>query len=195
MLATLPAQGSSHQFLTQLRAFEHAPIATLTLELERPLTLPAPMLLLHEDRARGHFGQWLFQGQIMNPRLLHVVVSDADGLLQHERSAAIAAMTEQVQAQLGSRYALPTVLRHALIVEKRATFLSVPGLQRPRNRSPWQGVWVAGDWTDTGYPGVLEGAVRSGRDAALAMHAELAGQSPAIIQGASDSGNGAYSRT
>lgn len=194
LLATLPSQGTAPQFLEQLRAFEHAPIATLTLELASPLTLPAPMLLLHEDRARGHFGQWLFQGQDMNPRLLHVVVSDADGLLQHDRPAAVTRMIDQVQRQLGGRLALPAVLRHALIVEKRATFLSVPGLQRPGNRSPWPGVWVAGDWTDTGYPSVLEGAVRSGRDAALAMHAELAGQRPAVTQGASESGSGAYSR-
>jgi uncharacterized protein with NAD-binding domain and iron-sulfur cluster len=39
-------------------------------------------------------------------------------------------------------------------------------LARPANSTPWNGIWVAGDWTDTGYPGVLEGAVRSGRHAA-----------------------------
>ena len=75
---------------------------------------------------------------------------------------------EQLNQQLRG-ICLPEIRRHALITEKRATFLAVPGLQRPGNRTPWPGIWVAGDWTDTGYPAVLEGAVRSGRQAALEM--------------------------
>lgn len=174
LLATLPSQPGSEAFLNDLRAFEHAPIATLTLELEHAWTLPAPMLLLHEDRQRGHYGQWLFQGQDAARRLLHVVVSDAGALLQGERPAAIQGMIDQLREQL-SAHTVPAVLRHALIVEKRATFLAVPGLKRPGNGTPWPGVWVAGDWTDTGYPAVLEGAVRSGRAAALAMDASVEG--------------------
>lgn len=170
LLATLPPQAGSDAFLADLRAFEHAPIATLTLELKQPLKLSAPMLLLRENRQRGHFGQWLFQGQDPTQRLLHIVVSDADALLQRERSEAVAGMIEQLQEQLRGSQTLPDVVRHALIVEKRATFLAVPGLKRPGHRTPWEGVWVAGDWTNTAYPGVLEGAVRSGHDAALAMH-------------------------
>ena len=170
LLATLPPRPDGDAFLDDLLAFEYAPIATLTLELERPWTLPASMLLLDEYRERGHYGQWLFQGQDAERRLLHVVVSDADALLRRERSAAVEGMIGQLREQLPAG-AMPAVLRHALIVEKRATFLAVPGLRRPGNQTPWPGVWVAGDWTDTGYPAVLEGAVRSGRDAALAMHA------------------------
>lgn len=176
LLATLPSCTGSDDFLDMLRAFEHAPIATLTLELERPWQAPAPMLLLHEDCKRGHHGQWLFQGQDTGHRLLHVVVSDAGGLLREERETAVSGMIGQLQEQLGAGV-LPRVARHALIVEKRATFLATPGLKRPGNRTPWPGVWVAGDWTDTGYPAVLEGAVRSGRDAALAMH-QATQQSP-----------------
>lgn len=178
LLATLPPQPDSDTFLNDLRAFEHAPIATLTLELERPWMLPAPMLLLHEDRPRGHYGQWLFQGQDAGRRLPHVVVSDAGAMLRQDRSAAVAGIIAQLREQLRAS-PMPGVLRHALIAEKRATFMAVPGLKRPGNRTPWPGVWVAGDWTDTGYPAVLEGAVRSGRDAALAMHATLGGRTQA----------------
>jgi len=42
----------------------------------------------------------------------------------------------------------------------------VPGLRRPSVATPWPAIRLAGDWTDTGYPGVLEGAVRSGLKAA-----------------------------
>lgn len=172
LLATLPVCPGSASFLKTLHAFVHTPIATLTLELAEPLPLPAPMLLLHEDRRRGHYGQWLFQGQDAEQRLLHVVISDAEALLKQERQTAIDGMIAQLHTQLVG-HALPAVLRHTLIAEKRATFLAVPGLQRPSNSTPWPGVWVAGDWTDTGYPAVLEGAVRSGQHAALAMHAAL----------------------
>lgn len=180
LLSTLPPHPGSEHFLETLQAFQHAPIATLTVELENAFALPSPMLLLHEDRRRGHFGQWLFQGQDAGQSLLHVVVSDADALLQWERAAAIAGVTAQLREQLSvAGRTMPAVRRHALIVEKRATFLAVPGLERPGNRTPWPGVWVAGDWTDTGYPAVLEGAVRSGRDAALAIHASFSGASSA----------------
>lgn len=174
LLETLPARPGSDDFLKQLHDFKHAPIATLTLELAHSWHAPAPMLLLHEDRQQHHYGQWLFQGQDFEHRLLHVVISDAAVLAKVERSVAIAGVLSQLRGQLrGQR--LPEVRRHALIVEKRATFLAVPGLKRPGNRTPWPGVWVAGDWTDTGYPAVLEGAVRSGRDAVLAMLAERCG--------------------
>jgi len=175
LLATLPPRPGTAEFIAELKAFEHAPIATLTLELQAPWRLPAPMMLLHEDRARGHFGQWVFQGQDAGARLLHVVVSDADTLLEQPRSQAVASMLEQLKEQIRGG-AMPAVARHVLIAEKRATFRAVPGLKRPGNRTPWPRVWVAGDWTDTGYPAVLEGAVRSGRDAVRLLHAS--GRSP-----------------
>ena len=175
VLGSLPNTTGSEQFLKQLDRFEHAPIATLTLELEHPWTLSAPMLMLHEDRPRGHFGQWLFQGQDSENKRVHVVISDAAALQALPRKLAVAGMITQLREQV-SGSPMPDVLNHALIIEKRATFLAVPGLERPGNATPWPGVWVAGDWTNTGYPAVLEGAVRSGRDAALAVHAAASGR-------------------
>jgi uncharacterized protein with NAD-binding domain and iron-sulfur cluster len=50
------------------------------------------------------------------------------------------------------------------IREKRATFASNVGIDRyrPRAETPVTGLWLAGDYTDTGLPATLEGAVRSG---------------------------------
>jgi uncharacterized protein with NAD-binding domain and iron-sulfur cluster len=61
---------------------------------------------------------------------------------------------------------MPATVAHRVIIEKRATFDCTQDQVRPPNRTPFQRVWVAGDWTDTGYPAVLEGAVRSGMTAA-----------------------------
>ena len=62
------------------------------------------------------------------------------------------------------------VPRCRVVKEKRATFAAVPGLTRPLNTTPWPTLALAGDWTDTGYPGVLEGAVRSGLQAARVLN-------------------------
>src|SRR5690606_28570579 len=101
--------------------------------------------------------------------LLNIVISDARAFMEHPRAEAIAATIGQVREQSGHETDMPKVRNHDLIIEKRATFAAVPGLRRPSSATPWPRVWVAGDWTDTGYPAVLEGAVRSGKAAAHAI--------------------------
>lgn len=173
LLDTLPPDDAAARYLLALRAMRFHPIATLTLALARPWHPPHPVLLLHDDPARHHLGQWLFDLTRLrrdlpssSNGLLSIVISDARRLAELPQPAVVAGILEQLQAQLPDGNAMPAVRQHALIVEKRATFVAQPGLVRPANRSPWPGVWVAGDWTDTGYPAVLEGAVRSGRQAA-----------------------------
>jgi squalene-associated FAD-dependent desaturase len=160
LLAQLPAVPGSAQYLECLAAFDFVPIATLTLQLQQPWAAPARMQLLCDAPERLEYGQWLF----VDGRLAHIVVSDARDLQEQDPKRVIDAMIGQLRRQAGR--ALPEIAAQHLIVEKRATFRARPGLSRPANATPWQGVWVAGDWTDTGYPGVLEGAVRSGEQAA-----------------------------
>jgi squalene-associated FAD-dependent desaturase len=159
-----------------LQAFEYRAIATLTLELESDWQLPQPMLMLDEDLSRGHVGQWVFK-RATQPRQLSVVVSDATDFLKQDRAPFVQAIASQIREQCAmhphSINEMPAVKHQRLIVEKRATFDAVPGLVRPSNRSPWPRIVLAGDWTDTGYPAVLEGAVRSGLDAAAILEKEL----------------------
>lgn len=207
-----------------LDAFTYLPIATLTLQFARPLTLRQPMLMLREDPARGHHGQWLFDrsrllGLTSSRTEWAVVVSEASALMRMSRTEAMRALTHQIDEQLAD-YAdthpvkaggaiavpvdpqattaaaltddlprlppasaidlrapriLPPLLASELIVEKRATFAATPGLVRPGVTTPWPRLVLAGDWTDTGYPGVLEGAVRSGQAAAQALVETLGG--------------------
>jgi squalene-associated FAD-dependent desaturase len=159
-----------------LQAFEYRAIATLTLELESDWQLPQPMLMLDEDLSRGHVGQWVFK-RAAQPRQLSVVVSDATDFLKQDRAPFVQAIASQIREQCAmhphSINEMPAVKHQRLIVEKRATFDAVPGLVRPSNKSPWPRIVLAGDWTDTGYPAVLEGAVRSGLDAAAVLEKEL----------------------
>jgi uncharacterized protein with NAD-binding domain and iron-sulfur cluster len=58
-----------------------------------------------------------------------------------------------------------------VVTEHAATFSAVPGVDRwrPQQTSPLSNLFVAGDWTATGWPATMEGAVRSGYLAAEAL--------------------------
>ncbi|MDP4909465.1 MAG: hydroxysqualene dehydroxylase HpnE [Burkholderiaceae bacterium] len=168
---------SEAALLRLLRGFAYRSIATLTLELEADWLLPQSMLMLDEDMPRGHVGQWVFR-RAAHSRQLTVVISDAADFLKHDRTSFVDAIATQIREQCAKRAKdappMPAVKHQRLIVEKRACFDAVPGLARPANRSPWPRIALAGDWTDTGYPSVLEGAVRSGLRAADILQQQLA---------------------
>ncbi len=164
--------------LEALRAFDYLPIATLNLRLAEPWRLPEPMMMLREEPARGHVGQWLFdRAQLAGDAQageLAVVASAATTLTERNRQQSIEALIDQVAEQAAAYPQrlppMPEVAAAELFIEKRATFAAVPGLSRPLNTTPWPTLALAGDWTDTGYPGVLEGAVRSGLEAARVLN-------------------------
>ncbi len=173
--------------LAQLQAFTYRPIATLTLLLEQDWRLPFPVLMLDEQAQSGHYGQWLFARKALNQ--FTVVISDSEDFLKHDRQIFIEGIAQQIREQVarhpGALGAMPNVRAHRLIVEKRATFSAVPGLSRPATHTAWSRLALAGDWTDTGYPSVLEGAVRSGQQAAQhlitashAWHAQSSARAP-----------------
>ncbi len=119
--------------------------------------LAAPMLALRDGPA-----QFAFDRGALSPRepglqgVLALVISHSTG----EREALQAAALAQAQAQLGVR-----LLPLQTVSEKRATFACTPGLQRPP-AAVAPGLWAAGDHVDGPYPATLEGAVRSGLQAA-----------------------------
>jgi uncharacterized protein with NAD-binding domain and iron-sulfur cluster len=53
--------------------------------------------------------------------------------------------------------------------ERRATFAATPeqDKRRPGARTAWRNLVLAGDWTNTGLPATIEGAIRSGARAAV----------------------------
>lgn len=114
------------------------------------------------------------------PHAISIVISHADHLIGMERDAIAHAILSQVRDQLPAGITLPPVTGFELIMEKRATFAAAPGLIRPDSVTPWPGLFLAGDWTDTGYPGVLEGAVMSGLAAAQAAQASLASRTKPV---------------
>ena len=159
-----------------LGSFRYRRIATVVLRLGKPWPLPKPIMMLDADHASGDYGQWVIDRsatilQAPGPAELAVVISDAGGDLPERHEDLASQIGAQIRHQAALRFAMapmPDIVAHRVIVEKRATFDCTPDQVRPGNRTPFERIWVAGDWTDTGYPAVLEGAVRSGSAAARA---------------------------
>lgn len=163
-------------YLSDWPALDHAAIGTVSLRLERPWESGQAMVLLWDDPALHAWGQWLFDRSATalsaeDRCLVHIVIGAADRYAGQDTAQIIAGTVAQIGAQ--ARRPLPPIVAQALITEKRATFDVTPGLRRPDTRTPWPGLLLAGDWTDTGYPAVLEGAVRSGLAAARSVTAAV----------------------
>ncbi|MBI2960659.1 MAG: FAD-dependent oxidoreductase, partial [Betaproteobacteria bacterium] len=146
-----------------IEALEYEPITTCYLQYPEGVRLPAPMLGLS-----GVLLQWAFdRGQTSaRPGLIAAVVSSSgahEDLAQEE-------LARRAHGEISSATgnALPPLWTR-VIAEKRATFSCRAGIERPPTRTSVAGLFLAGDYTASDYPGTLEAAVRSGMAAAQAV--------------------------
>jgi len=99
---------------------------------------------------------------------LSIVSSGAEAILRLGNAELTALATEQLSREIPAMRGLQ-VRRSVVVREPRATFSLAPGgPPRPGPRTQLEGFFLAGDWTNTGLPGTIEGAVRSGDAAARA---------------------------
>ena len=128
-------------------------------------------------------GQWVFNRGEPGPGefYLQVVVSASRELreLGHEEvRRRIAAELARVFPAVGRA----KLLRSRVVTEHTATFSAVPGVDRwrPSQETPIRNLFLAGDWTATGWPATMEGAVRSGYLAAEALLRRLGHPEPLL---------------
>ncbi|MBF0250659.1 MAG: FAD-dependent oxidoreductase [Alphaproteobacteria bacterium] len=110
----------------------------------------------------GGAGQWLFvRGSVAS-----VTVSAAEVWMNTDAETIAGALWADAATALGRDRGVPP--RHRVIKERRATPEQVPCAQsrRPTPQTRHSNVFLAGDWTATGLPATIEGAIRSGRRAA-----------------------------
>jgi hydroxysqualene dehydroxylase len=105
--------------------------------------------------------EWVFAF----PDRLSVTISAADALIDEDRELLAARLWREVAQVHGLPLELPS---WQIVREKRATFAATPeqDLRRPESRTACANLFLAGDWTKTGLPATIEGALRSGETAA-----------------------------
>lgn len=113
----------------------------------------------------GGTAEWVFA---FHDRL-SVTVSAADHLMDGDADDLARLLWRDVSAVHDLTCPVPPC---RIVKEKRATFAATPtqAARRPGARTSWSNLLLAGDWTDTGLPATIEGAVRSGNAAANLAH-------------------------
>ena len=156
MAAAIPELG------LELGGFEHSPITGIHLWFDRSITeLPHATLL---DRTV----QWMFNKS--GGRYLQLVVSASRSLVEMPRAEVIALAVREL-AEFFPLAKEAKLEKAHVVKEIRATFSARPGLEqaRPLSATKFDNLFLAGDWTRSGWPPIMEGAVRSGYLAAEAV--------------------------
>jgi squalene-associated FAD-dependent desaturase len=154
-------------FFSRILDLRPAPIISLNLWFDRPVTD------LEFVGLRGTTIQWLFnKSKIMgkSENYVSLVLSGAHEHVARSKEDLLDTALKELRSLLpGMRDAR---LTHSLVIKERfATFSPCVGVDalRPTAVTPVRGLYLAGDWTDTGLPATIEGAVQSGYTAAEAI--------------------------
>jgi squalene-associated FAD-dependent desaturase len=176
LLPALPQNAEARQLGENLQHFGHSPITGIHLWFDREITDLEHAILLDTTI------QWMFNKSRLQPEkrrdepgsYLELVVSASKSLVEMQRQEIIdLALRELAQFFPAVREA--KLLKATVVKEVRATYSIRPQLDllRPSALSPWPRAFLAGDWTATGWPATMEGAVRSGYLAAEAVTGAL----------------------
>ena len=185
----LPDDQAAVPLRAMLLRFQTSPITGIHLWFDRQVTdLPHAVLL---DRTI----QWMFHkssfqlpvasfqtvpanqptgnGQLATGNsYIELVVSSSRSLVEQSRQEILDLALREL-AEFFPEVRQAKLLKSTVIKEVNATYSPLPGADshRPAQTSPWPRVFLAGDWTATGWPATMEGAVRSGYLAAQALTA------------------------
>jgi len=172
----LPDTPSAATLATALGQFSSSPITGIHLWFDRQISDLDHAVLL--DRTV----QWMFhKSQLLasrsheardnaNGSYVELVVSRSRRLVEKSKTEIVDMAVKEAQEFFpAAREA--KLLKSTVIKEINATYSPRPGIDqyRPQSETAWPRVFLAGDWTATGWPATMEGAVRSGYLAAEAL--------------------------
>jgi zeta-carotene desaturase len=176
----LPDAPESLPLRENISHFENSPITGIHLWFDRLISDLDHAVLL--DRTI----QWMFHKSRLQPMrtqpgndnenappngsYIELVVSSSKTLIERSRSEIVdLALSEVREFFPAAREA--NLVKSTVIKEVNATYSPRPGIDayRATHATPWPRVFLAGDWTATGWPATMEGAVRSGYLAAEAL--------------------------
>jgi len=173
--SVLPESPQSTPLREQISHFENSPITGIHLWFDRQISDLDHAVLL--DRTI----QWMFHKSRLQPMrtqnengaggsYIELIVSSSKTLIDKSRTEIVdMALSEVREFFPAAREA--NLVKSTVIKEVNATYSPRPGIDahRPTPVTPWSRVFLAGDWTATGWPATMEGAVRSGYLAAEAL--------------------------
>jgi len=172
----LPDAMESAPIRDKISHFENSPITGIHMWFDRQISELDHAVLL--DRTI----QWMFHKSRLQPMrnegasgmssgsYIELVVSSSKTLIDKSRSEIVDLALREVREFFpAAREA--TLVKSTVIKEVNATYSPRPGIDayRPTATTTWPRVFLAGDWTATGWPATMEGAVRSGYLAAEAL--------------------------
>ena len=186
----LPDTPSAAPLAAALGQFSTSPITGIHLWFDRQISDLDHAVLL--DRTM----QWMFhKSRLITARenearendngggsYVELVVSCSRSLIEKSKSEIVdMAVIESQEFFPGARGA--KLLKSTVIKEVHATYSPRPGIDqyRPKPETAWPRVFLAGDWTATGWPATMEGAVRSGYLAAEALARFAGGKSVSFL--------------
>ncbi len=175
-LPLLPEQLRDHPQLSGILRLESAPISSVHLWFDRPMTtLPHAVFVdrlshwmfnrtfLQSSQAESGGPSGVDESNPKNRFYYQVVISASRNLSDHSQQETIAEVVRELTGVWPD--AAQAQLIHArLVTEHQAVFSANPGADafRPEQQSPIANLQLAGDWTRTGWPATMEGAIRSG---------------------------------
>jgi zeta-carotene desaturase len=171
----LPTGAASDTLAEKLTHLNAVPITGIHLWFDREITPLEHAVLL--DRTI----QWMFQkSKILKTRekngthgsYLELVVSSSKTLLDKPRGEIIDLALHEL-AEFFPAVREATLVKSTVVKEVHATFSPAPGSDpyRLEPQTAWPRVFLSGDWTDTGWPATMEGAIRGGYKTAQAIAA------------------------
>jgi squalene-associated FAD-dependent desaturase len=167
----LPEDLRSAPPIAGLAGLKGSPIVSVEMWLDR-VVVDRVMAGLRDSEMEWVFDKGRLYGRAGAPQHLAFIVSAARRSLERPNGELVAAAEGALRRYFPAMKDA-AVTRSLVLREPEATFACGPEAEalRPGPDTPVRGLFLAGDWTDTGLPATIEGAVRSGRAAARRVEA------------------------
>jgi zeta-carotene desaturase len=169
LTSLLPQNSESQSLREKISHFKSSPITGIHLWFDKQISDLEHAVLL--DRTV----QWMFHkskllGRNTEGSYVELVVSASKSLIEKSKQEIVDLALSEVR-EFFPEARSANLIKSTVVKEVNATYSPKPGIDmhRPKSETAWPRLFLAGDWTATGWPATMEGAVRSGYLAAEAL--------------------------